>query len=95
MVVVTCRQTKLHAIAFALTDRGPDHNQIIQEAFRNGELKTKKDATQLVRKLLNEQLLTGHWNRKDLPGSCGSLTVLWIPSGGNGFKDNDRTRGKD
>ena len=80
-----------HAIAFALTDRGPDHNQIIREAFRNGQLKTKEDATQLVSKLLNEQLLTGHWNRKDLPRIMRFFDEFFgFHRAGTVFKDNDR-----
>ena len=56
-----------HAIAFALTDRGPDHNQFIRTALQQGKLKTKKDTANLVQQMLDEQLTTGHWDRKDLP----------------------------
>ena len=55
-----------HAIAYALTDHRPDNHPFIRDALQKGKLKTKEDVVQLVRQMLDEQLLTGHWDRKDL-----------------------------
>jgi len=82
-----------HAIAFALTDRGPDHNRFIRDALRKGELKTKADAARLVQQLLDEQLTSGHWDRKDLPRVMRFFDEFFgFHRAGTVFKDNDRRR---
>ena len=80
-----------HAIAYALTDHKPDNNRFIRDALQKSELKTKEDVAGLVRKLLDEQLLTGHWNRKDLPRIMRFFDEFFgFHRAGTVFKDNDR-----
>ncbi len=80
-----------HAIAYALTDHKPDNNRFIRDALQKSELKTKEDVANLVRKLLDEQLLTGHWNRKDLPRIMRFFDEFFgFHRAGTVFKDNDR-----
>ena len=84
-----------HAIAFALTDRGPTHNRFIQDALKKGELKTKDNVARLVQQLLDEQLTTGHWewDRKDLPRIMRFFDEFFgFHRAGTVFKDNDRQR---
>jgi len=82
-----------HALAFALTNRGPDHNRFIKEALHKGKLKTKEDVVRLVQQLLDEQLLTGHWDRKDLPRIMRFFDEFFgFHRAGTVFKDNDRKR---
>ena len=82
-----------HAIAFALTDRGPDHNQFIRTALQQGKLKTKTDTANLVQQMLDEQLTTGHWDRKDLPRIMRFFDEFFgFHRAGTVFKDNDRRR---
>ena len=82
-----------HAIAYALTDHKPDNHQLIREALQKDQLKTKGDVAQLTRQILNEQLLTGHWNRKDLPRIMRFFDEFFgFHRAGTVFKDNDRQR---
>jgi hypothetical protein len=82
-----------HAIAYALTDHKPDNNRFIRDALQKGELKTKEEVVRLVRQLLDEQLLTGHWNRKDLPRIMRFFDEFFgLHRAGTVFKDNDRRR---
>lgn len=80
-----------HAIAYALTDHKPDHNRFIREAWQKGELKTKEDVARLVRQLLDEQLTTETWSRKDLPRIMRFFDEFFgFHRAGTVFKDNDR-----
>ena len=80
-----------HAIAYALTDHRPDNHPFIRDAWQKGELKTKEDVTILVRQLVEEQLLTGHWDRKDLPRIGRFFEQFFgFHRAGTVFKDNDR-----
>ena len=80
-----------HAIAYALTDHRPDNHRFIRDALQKGELKTKEDVAILVRQLLDEQLLTGNWNRKDLPRIMRFFDEFFgFHRAGTVFKDNDR-----
>lgn len=82
-----------HAIAYALTDHRPDNHRLIREALQKDHLKTKGDVAQLTRQILNEQLLTGHWNRKDLPRIMRFFDEFFgFHRAGTVFKDNDRQR---
>ena len=80
-----------HAIAYALTDHRPDNHPFIRDALQKGKLKTKEDVVQLVRQMLDEQLLTGHWDRKDLPRIGRFFEQFFgFHRAGTVFKDNDR-----
>ena len=81
------------ALAFALTDKTPDQNSFIREALQSGKLKTKEDVARLVQQLMNEQLTTGHWDRKDLPRIMRFFDEFFgFHRAGTVFKDNDRKR---
>lgn len=82
-----------HALAFALTNHVPEHNRFIRDALHKGKLKTKADVAHLVQQLLDEQLLTGHWDRKDLPRIMRFFDEFFgFHRAGTVFKDNDRRR---
>jgi len=82
-----------HSLAFALTDQTPDRNRFIREALQNDQLKTKEDVARLVQQLLDEQLTTGHWDRKDLPRIMRFFDEFFgFHRAGTVFKDNDRKR---
>lgn len=81
------------AIAFALTDRGPDHSPYIREAVHKQELNNKEDVVRLVSQMLDEQLTSGHWDRKDLPRVMRFFEEFFgFHRAGTVFKDNDRRR---
>jgi len=82
-----------HAIAYALTDNTPDRSPVIQEMLQKGELNTKQDVARLVQRLLDEQLTTGHWWRKDLPRVMRFFDEYFgFDRAGTVFKDTGRQR---
>jgi hypothetical protein len=82
-----------HAIAYALTDHGPDHSPVLSEMLQKGELNTKQDVARLVERLLDEQLTTGHWWRKDLPRVMRFFDEYFgFDRAGAVFKDTGRQR---
>lgn len=82
-----------HALAFALTNHGPDRNRFIREALQKEELKTKEDVARLIQQLLDEQLTTGSWDRKELPRIMRFFDEFFgFHRAGTVFKDNDRKR---
>lgn len=56
-----------HAIAYALTDTGPERLRAIPEAMRQGKLVTKEDAARVVREVLDEGMPHEFWNGTRLP----------------------------
>jgi hypothetical protein len=82
-----------HAIAYALTDHAPDRSPVILEMLQKGELNTKQDVARLVERLLDEQLTTGHWWRKDLPRVMRFFDEFFgFHRAGAVFKDTGRQR---
>ncbi len=82
-----------YAIAYALTHHGPDRNRFIKDAWQKGELKTKQDVARLVKQLMDQQLTTGRWDRKDLPRIRRFFDEFFgFHRAGTVFKDNDRKR---
>ena len=82
-----------YALAYALTDHGPERNQFINDALQQGKLRTQKDVEVLVRKLVDEQLMTGHWSRKDLPRIRRFFDEFFgFHQAGTVFKDPERQR---
>ena len=82
-----------HAIAYALTDHAPDRSPVILEMLQKGELNTKQDVARLVERLLDEQLTTGHWWRKDLPRVMRFFDEYFgFDRAGAVFKDTGRQR---
>ena len=85
-----------HALAYAMTDQGPDRNQFIRVAVEKGQLKTREDVARLVAQLLDEQLTTGQWTRKDLPRIQRFFDEYFgFHRAGTVFKDNDRRHAED
>jgi len=56
-----------HAIAYALTDRGPQHTEAIRKAQREGKLTKKQEVAKLVRAVLEQELGQGNWSHPKLP----------------------------
>jgi len=82
-----------HTIAYALTDHTPDRSPAIHEMLQKGELNTKEDVARLVRQLLDDQLTTGHWWRKDLPRVMRFFDEYFgFDRAGTVFKDTSRQR---
>ena len=82
-----------HAIAYALTDHAPDRSPVILEMLQKDELNTKQDVARLVERLLDEQLTTGHWWRKDLPRVMRFFDEYFgFDRAGTVFKDTGRQR---
>lgn len=82
-----------HSIAYALTDHTPDRSPAIVEALESGTLKTKQDVARVVRSMLDEQLITGHWWRKDLPRIMRFFDEYFgFDRAGTVFKDTGRQR---
>ena len=81
------------SIAYALTDHTPDRSSALREALDSGELSTKQDVAKVVRQMLDKQLTTGHWWRKDLPRIMRFFDEYFgFDRAGTVFKDNGRQR---
>ena len=82
-----------YAIAYALTDHTPDRSSVILEALENDALSSKQDVAQVVRRLMDDQLITGHWWRKDLPRVMRFFDEYFgFDRAGAVFKDTTRQR---
>lgn len=82
-----------YAVAYALTDRGPDHAAAIKQAYAGNKLSNKEDVARVVKRLLDEQLGTGHWDRRDLPRIMRFFEEFFgFDRAGEVFKDNERIR---
>ena len=82
-----------HAIAYALTDHTPERSTAIRDALQAGELNTKQDVSRVVQKMLDEQLTTGYWWRKDLPRIMRFFDEYFgFNRAGTVFKDTGRQR---
>ena len=81
------------SIAYALTDHTPDRSSALREALDSGELSTKQDVANVVRQMLDKQLTTGHWWRKDLPRIMRFFDEYFgFDRAGTVFKDTGRQR---
>ena len=81
------------SIAYALTDHTPDRSSALREALDSGELSTKQDVAKVVRQMLDKQLTTGHWWRKDLPRIMRFFDEYFgFDRAGTVFKDTGRQR---
>ena len=56
-----------YAIAFALTDLGPERTRATREALREGKLATREDAAVVIREVLDEGMPHEFWNSSRLP----------------------------
>lgn len=80
-----------YSLAYALTDHGPKRNRLINEAMEQGALTTKQDVIRLVQQLMDEQLTSGTWARKDLPRIKRFFEEFFgFHQAGTVFKDNER-----
>ena len=79
-----------YSLAYALTDHAPDRTPLINNAYQKGELKTKDDVARIVKQLLDEQLGTGHWDRRNLPRIMRFFEEFFgFDRAGVVFKDNE------
>ena len=82
-----------YALAYALTDHGPKRNRYIRDAMEKGQLETKKDVATLVQTMVDQQLTSGNWSRKDLPRIKRFFEEFFgFHRAGTVFKDNGRKR---
>ena len=82
-----------HAIAYSLTDHPPERSTVIQAALQAGQLNTKEDVARVVQTMLDEQLTTGHWWRKELPRIMRFFDEYFgFNRAGTVFKDTGRQR---
>lgn len=80
-----------YAISYALTNRGPHHNPFIKAAIESKSLSSRDDVKRLVQKIVDEQLTTGNWHRKDLPRIKRFFEEYFgFHRAGAVFKDNER-----
>jgi hypothetical protein len=80
-----------HAIAYALTDHGPDRTPAIKKAYDAGSLASKQDVARIVRQLLDEGLANESWDRPRLPRIRRFFQQFFgYDRAGTVFKDNDR-----
>ncbi|MDG1070219.1 MAG: DUF1588 domain-containing protein [Akkermansiaceae bacterium] len=83
----------VNTLAYALTDELPDRNRILWSAYEEGELRTRKDVSKVVRKLLDEQLGGGRWSQPALPRVMRFFEQFFgFDQAGDVFKDNERRR---
>lgn len=82
-----------HSVAYALTDHVPSRSEAIRDALAAGELNTKEDVAEVVRRMLDEKLTHGHWWRKDLPRVMRFFDEYFgFHRAGTVFKDTSRQR---
>lgn len=80
-----------YAIAFALTDAGPQHIRTTREALANKELNTRFDVARVVREILDERLPDEHWNSSRLPRVMRFFDEFFgMPHAQSVFKDEER-----
>ncbi|MDG2219948.1 MAG: DUF1588 domain-containing protein [Rubripirellula sp.] len=82
-----------YALAYALTDRGPQHTAAIKIALEKELLNDKADVARLVTQLLDEQLWAGRWDNQGLPRVIRFFDEFFgFHRAGEVFKDLDRQR---
>ena len=80
-----------YAIAYALTDLGPDRTQAIRESMIRGKLSTKEDVARVVREVLNERIRFEYWNSTRLPRIMRFFNEYFgLPHAQTVFKDETR-----
>lgn len=85
-----------YALAYALTDKGPDHTPEIQAAFKKGELNNPEDVARVVQLILDKKLGAGTAVRSDVPRIMRFFEEYFgFDRAGDVFKDNTRKRLED
>ena len=80
-----------YAIAYALTDLGPERTQAIQESMIKEKLTTKEDVARVVREVLDEGIQFEYWNSTRLPRIMRFFNEYFgLPHALNVFKDDTR-----
>ncbi|QDU98911.1 DUF1588 domain-containing protein [Lignipirellula cremea] len=80
-----------YAIAYALTDRSPEHSAPIRNALRQGKLSSQQEVAAVVRQVLDEGLANESWDRPRLPRIRRFFEEFFgYNRAGAVFKDNDR-----
>lgn len=82
-----------YALAYALTDKGPDETPAIKNAFKAGELNNPEDVARIVRQVLDEEMGKGAYDRPSLPRIMRFFEEFFgFNRVGLVFKDNERKR---
>ncbi len=80
-----------YAIAYALTDLGPERTQAIRESMIKAKLSTKEDVARVVREVLDERIQFEYWNSTRLPRIMRFFNEYFgVPHALNVFKDDTR-----
>ncbi len=80
-----------YAVAYALTDLGPERTRAIQESMVHGKLSTREDVARVVREILEERMQFEHWNSTRLPRIMRFFNEYFgLPHALNVFKDETR-----
>lgn len=80
-----------YALAYALTDRGPEHMPPIWNAYKADELADKQDVVRIVRELMEHELGSGRWSDLRLPRVMRFFEEFFgFDRAGGVFKDNQR-----
>ncbi|MEM7234780.1 MAG: DUF1588 domain-containing protein, partial [Planctomycetota bacterium] len=83
----------VYAVAYALTDRGPEHTDALRKARSDGQLSTKDDVIRVVRQMLEEEPPKGRFDRPRLPRIKRFFEQFFgYDQAGAVFKDNARRR---
>ncbi|MFK7788605.1 MAG: DUF1588 domain-containing protein [Phycisphaeraceae bacterium] len=82
-----------YALAYALTDKGPDDTPAIKQAFKQGKLNKSEDVASVVERILDEELGTGTAVHSDVPRIMRFFEEYFgFDRAGDVFKDNTRKR---
>ena len=80
-----------YAVAYALTDLGPDRTQAIRQSMITGKLSTKEDVARVVREVFDERIQFEYWNSTRLPRIMRFFNEYFgLPDALNVFKDETR-----
>jgi hypothetical protein len=80
-----------YAVAYALTDLGPERTKAIRESMNKGELSTKEDVARVVREVLDERIQFEYWNSTRLPRIMRFFNEFFgLPNALKVFKDDTR-----
>jgi hypothetical protein len=80
-----------YAVAYALTDLGPERTQAIRESMAKGKLSTKEDVARVVREVLDERIPFEYWNSTRLPRIMRFFNEYFgLPHAPTVFKDETR-----
>ena len=80
-----------YAIAYALTDLGPERTQAIRESMIKGNLSNREDVSRVVREVFEERIQFEYWNSTRLPRIMRFFNEYFgLPHALTVFKDDTR-----